>query len=64
MIKIFALSSGRTGTKYLAELFANNVKNCIAKHESKIDMFGKPIYWYNEGNYDKIRRRFKIKKWL
>ena len=64
MIKIFMLSSGRSGTNYLAELFTNNIENCIAKHEPKIDMFGKPIYWHLEGNFNKIRRRFKVKKWF
>jgi len=64
MIKIFVLASGRTGTKYLAELFENNIKKCVAKHEPKIDMFGKPIYWNFEGDFKKIRKRFKLKRWI
>ena len=64
MIKIFALASGRSGTKYLSELFKYNVPNCITKHEPYFDMFGKPIYWYQAGDSEKIRRRFKLKKKL
>lgn len=62
MIKIFVLASGRSGTKYLSELFEHNVKNCVAKHEPYLGMFGKPIYWYQEGNIEKIRKRFALKK--
>jgi hypothetical protein len=62
MIKIFVLASGRSGTKYLAELFEHNIKNCVAKHEPRFGMFGKTIYWYQEGNIEKIRKRFLLKK--
>ena len=62
MIKIFVLASGRSGTKYLSELFKNNTKNCVSRHEPFPDMFGKPIYWYQQGNIEEIRRQFIRKK--
>jgi len=61
---IFCLTSPRSGTKYLADIFKYNVKNCIAKHEPFPDMFGKFIYWYQEGKYKKIKERFNLKKFL
>ena len=62
MMKIFVLASGRSGTKFLTDLFRYNVKNCTCKHEPFPDMFGRPIYWYNKGEINKIRRLFYIKK--
>jgi hypothetical protein len=62
MLKIFALANGRSGTKYLSELFKYNVKDCISKHEPFPDMFGKPIYWYQQGNIKEIQRLFTWKK--
>lgn len=62
MMKIFVLANGRSGTKFLTDLFRHNVKNCICKHEPFPDMFGRPIYWYTKGEINKIRRLFYIKK--
>jgi len=62
MEKIFVLANGRSGTKYLSELFKYNVKNCVTKHEPFPDMFGKPIYWYEEGNTKELERVFEWKK--
>lgn len=62
MIKIFVLASGRSGTKYLTGIFKNNVKNCVSKHEAYPDMFGKPIYWHQEGKIEEIRKVFLEKK--
>lgn len=62
MKKIFVLASARSGTKFLADLFKYNVKNCISKHESFPDMFGKPIYWYYQGKAEEIRKQFLFKK--
>lgn len=62
MIKIFVLASGRSGTKFLSDIFRYNIKNCISKHEPLPDMFGKPIYWYFQGRTEDIRRLFLIKK--
>jgi arabinogalactan endo-1,4-beta-galactosidase len=62
MEKIFVLASARSGTKFLKDLFKYNVKNCISKHESFPDMFGKPIYWYYQGRSEEIRKYFLLKK--
>jgi len=62
MKKIFVLANARSGTKFLADLFKNNIKSCISKHESFPDMFGKPIYWYYQGKTDEIRKLFQFKK--
>ncbi len=62
MIKIFVLASGRTGTKYLSELFKLNINRCISKHEPDPDMFGPPIWWYFYGEKDKIIKLFEKKK--
>lgn len=62
MIKIFCLTSGRTGTKYLSYLFKNNVKDCIGRHEPAPSMFGRSIYWYQKNQKDKIEKLFKKKK--
>jgi len=61
MEKIFVMSSSRSGTFFLSELFKFNVKNCVSKHEPDPDMFGKPIYWNSIGNKDKIKKLFKKK---
>jgi len=63
MIKIFVLASGRSGTRYLASVFRHNIKRCVSKHEPYPTMFGQPIYWYQEKNFEKIRRLFAIKQW-
>ncbi len=64
MIKIFCLTSGRTGTKYLSYLFKNNIVDCVSKHEPLPNMFGKPIYWHQTGQKEKIKELFqkKLKK--
>jgi len=63
MITIFAMAGERSGTKYLAELFKYNIKKCVSKQEPIfLNMFGKPIYWYQQNEIEKIRRWFKLKK--
>jgi hypothetical protein len=62
MKTIFVLSNGRSGTKFLSELFRINAINCVSKHEPFPDMFGRPIYWYHEKEYQKIKKLFLIKK--
>jgi len=62
MLKIFVLSSGRSGTKYLSDLFKYNVKSCVSKHEPLPNMFGRPIYWRQQNKTDLIRNKFKKKK--
>jgi len=62
MTKIFVLASGRSGTKYLSSIFKHNVKNCVSRHEPYPSMFGRPIYWYQEKNFEEIRKLFIKKK--
>jgi len=62
MIKIFVLASGRSGTKFLSDIFRYNVNNCISRHEPLPDMFGKPIYWYFMGETKNIKNLFLMKK--
>ncbi len=64
MMKIFVMASGRSGTKYLSDLFQHNVERCVAKHEPYLGMFGKPIYWYQQGDVDRIKQHFSFKKKL
>ncbi|MCP5245601.1 MAG: hypothetical protein H6937_06520 [Burkholderiales bacterium] len=50
MRTIFTLASGRSGTRYLAYFFKDNVKNCYSTHEPYLTfgnpvLFGKPIAW-------------------
>jgi len=61
MIQIFCLTSGRTGTKYLSYLFKNNVVDCVSKHEPLPNMFGKPVYWFQTDQKNKIRDLFQKK---
>jgi hypothetical protein len=61
VIKIFCLTSGRTGTKYLSYLFKNNIEDCVGKHEPSPTMFGKPVYWYTTGENEKLRNLFQKK---
>ena len=58
---IFCLTSGRSGTKYLSCIFKKNIANCVSKHEAFPKMFGKPIYWRQAGEIEKIRKVFEKK---
>lgn len=45
---IFTLASGRSGTRFLADLFCNNIE-CVCRHEPYFErgnpnLFGRPIY--------------------
>jgi hypothetical protein len=62
MKKIFTLANGRSGTKFLSEIFKSNVKNCVSKHEPTPSLFGEPIYWYNQGKTEEIKKLFIEKK--
>lgn len=49
-IPIFSLSSGRSGTSYLANFFKHNVTHCTSSHEPYLTpknptLFGKAIEW-------------------
>ncbi|MGH7954259.1 MAG: hypothetical protein ACREFE_20380, partial [Limisphaerales bacterium] len=64
---IFTLTSARSGTLYLRNLFRNNVKNCVCRHETFFDwrnptMFGRAIYDARAGRLDKIRARLEKKR--
>lgn len=62
MQTIFVLANGRSGTKFLSEIFRINADNCISRHEPFPDMFNKPIYWYQNGEIEKIKEFFLMKK--
>jgi hypothetical protein len=56
-LTIFALSSGRSGTGFLADFFAKNVYQCYSTHEPYLVpgnpvLFGRPIGW-NTAHNDK-----------
>lgn len=60
MTTIFTLTSARSGTLYLRNLFKHNVANCASRHEPFFDwgnptMFGPAIYDASAGRIDKIR---------
>ena len=47
---LFTLASGRSGTSYLADFFAQNITQCYSTHEPYFTfgnptLFGKPIAW-------------------
>lgn len=57
---IFALASGRSGTRYLARLAALNTVDCTCRHEPYFDrgnptLFGPPIEWAADGQVERIR---------
>lgn len=55
---VFTLSSGRSGTHYLASVIQANAANCTCIHESfyfNPSMFGPPIHAYAVGNEAAIR---------
>jgi hypothetical protein len=58
MTSVFALSSGRSGTHFLAELIRRNAGGCVVRHEPYVfnpSMFGRPIYDRAVGDLDAIR---------
>ena len=64
---IFALSSARSGTLYLRNLFRNNAVDCDSRHEVFFDwrnptMFGRAIYDAYAGRLDDIRARLARKR--
>jgi len=49
-LTLFTLASGRSGTSFLADFFAKNVRQCYSTHEPYLIprnpvLFGKPIDW-------------------
>ena len=64
---LFTLTSARSGTLYLRNLFRNNVRDCLCRHEPFFDwgnptMFGPAIYDAYAGRVDRIRERLLRKR--
>jgi hypothetical protein len=64
---IFTLTSARSGTLYLRDLFRNNVRDCVCRHEPFFDwgnptLFGPAIYDAFAGRVDRIRARLARKR--
>jgi hypothetical protein len=53
---IFTSTTGRSGTRYLANLINTNALNATAEHDPYPRGYGKPIYWYENGETDRLRR--------
>ena len=66
MKTVFALASGRSGTRFLSHLLRNNIKNAVCRHEPYFDwgnpsMFGPPIYAHTHGMLDQVEARLAKK---
>jgi hypothetical protein len=64
---IFTLTSARSGTLYLRDLFRNNVHECVCRHEPFFDwgnptLFGPAIYDAYAGRLDRVRARLARKR--
>src|SRR5690349_14373424 len=64
---IFTLTSARSGTLYLKELFVRNVRNSVCRHEPFFDwgnptLFGPAIYDAATGRLDRIRKLLAKKR--
>jgi hypothetical protein len=62
----FTLTSARSGTRYLCDVFRNNVPDCSCRHEPFFDwgnptLFGPAIYDAHAGRLDRIRARLAKK---
>ena len=60
MKTVFALATGRSGTRFLSHLLRNNIKNAVCRHEPYFDwgnpsMFGPPIYAHTHGQLQVVR---------
>ncbi len=65
MRTVFTLSSGRSGTHYLASVIQANATNCFCVHEPWFynpGMFGNPIHAYAKGDDAPIRRLLERKQ--
>lgn len=54
-LTLFTLASGRSGTSFLADFFAKNIRQCYSTHEPYLipgnpTLFGKPIAWNTQHN--------------
>lgn len=64
---IFTLTTARTGTLYLRNLFRRNVRNCVCRHEPFFDwgnptLFGRAIYDAYAGRLGRIRHLLERKR--
>ncbi|MDX1966510.1 MAG: hypothetical protein SFV23_05010 [Planctomycetaceae bacterium] len=65
MLTCFTLSSGRSGTHYLASFLQANTRECVVVHESYFanpSMFGPPIYARQAGDKATIREWLQRKQ--
>ena len=61
MKTVFALATGRSGTRFLSHLLRNNIRNAVCRHEPYFDwgnpsMFGPPIHAHTHGDLDQVER--------
>ncbi len=51
---IFTSTTGRSGTRYLANIINKNAVNATAEHDPYPRGYGKPIVWYDTNQKDKL----------
>lgn len=52
---IFTSTTGRSGTRYLANIINKNALNVTAEHDPYPQGYGAPIRWYDNGEVEKLR---------
>lgn len=67
MKTVFALATGRSGTRFLSHLLRHNLTDAVCRHEPYFDwgnpsMFGRPIFQYTHGDVEPIRKLLKKKQ--
>jgi hypothetical protein len=58
---VFTLSSGRSGTGFLSELFIRNIPGAVALHEPAPSMNGQAIDWFERGATVQLAELFETK---
>jgi hypothetical protein len=58
---VFISTTGRSGTKYLANIINKNAINATAEHDPYPRGYGEPIKWYDSGEKEKLIRFAKTK---
>lgn len=66
-MQVFALSSGRSGTRFLSHLFRNNLRAGVSRHEPYFDrgnppLFGRAIHDHLTGRTDRLHRLLQAKR--
>lgn len=64
---LFTLTSARSGTLYLRNLFQRNLEDCVCRHEPFFDwgnptLFGRAIYDAQAGRLDRVRKLLARKR--